>query len=48
MFLMLLLLLASSVFVVQVLPVLVDLAVEVVHDSLVELFGLHDVVFVAL
>ena len=48
MFLMLLLLLASSVFVVQVLPVLVDLAVEVVHDSLVELFGLHDVVLVAL
>ena len=45
---MLLLILASRVLIVQVLPVLVDLPVEVVHDRLVELFGLHDVVLVAL
>ena len=45
---MLLLILPSRVLMVQVLPVLVDLAIEVVHDRLVELLGLHDVVLVAL
>ena len=45
---MLLLLPASLVLIVQILPVLIDLAVEVVHDRLIELFSIHDVVFMAL
>ena len=45
---MLLLIPSSLVFIVQILTVLVDFSVEVVHDGLIEPLVPHEIVFMTL